>query len=214
MSTQLTVVIVDIGLGNLRSVERAILAAAERAERTVRVLRTADADAVRRADHIVMPGQGGFGAFARGLENGLGDALVERIRAGTSYLGICLGLQLLLERSQEAPEAAGLGVIAGSVGKLRGAVGLKIPHMGWNQLDLENGGHPLLEAAGGQGTFVYFVHSYHAEPSDPSVVRAVAEYGPNRVTASLARDNVFATQFHPEKSQAAGLGLLAAFLRQ
>jgi glutamine amidotransferase len=214
MSAPLSVVVVDIGLGNLRSVQKALDAAAELGGKSVRVVRSSDPDAVRRADHVVMPGQGGFGEFARGLRGGLDEALVERIRAGTSYLGICLGLQLLLERSEEDPDVAGLGVIPGSVVHLRAAPGLKIPHMGWNQLELVNGGDPHLEAAGGAGTFVYFVHSYHAEPSDPSVLRAIAEYGPNRVTASIARDNVFATQFHPEKSQAAGLRLLAAFLRR
>jgi glutamine amidotransferase len=122
-------------------------------------------------------------------------------------------MQVLFESSEEAPGVPGLGWMRGDVQRLVGAPGIKIPHMGWNQLELQSGGHPQLEAAGGEATWVYFVHSYHVVPLENDVLRATASYGPNRVAAAVARENVLGTQFHPEKSQAAGLALLAGFLR-
>jgi glutamine amidotransferase len=202
-----TTVLVDTGLGNLRSVQKALEAAGGT------VVRTRDLDAIRRADRVVVPGQGGFGAAAEALAGGLGDALNEARARGVPYLGICLGLQVLFEGSEEAPGAKGLGWFPGMVRKLEAADGLKIPHMGWNQVELAGGGHPVLDAAGGDQTWFYFVHSFHAVPDDPALVRGVAGYGPNRITAAIARDNVLATQFHPEKSQAAGLALLRRFLQ-
>ncbi len=204
------VVVVDVGLGNLRSVEKALTLAGR--ERGVTPLRTADPDRVRRADAIVVPGQSNFDGFVNALGPELFEVLLERLRAGTPYLGICLGLQILFESSEEAPGVKGLGWFKGPVEKLLGAPGIKVPHMGWNSLELRAGGHSLLDAAGGNGEHVYFVHSYHAVASDPDVTRATVAYGPNAVTASVARDHVFATQFHPEKSQAAGIRLLASFL--
>jgi glutamine amidotransferase len=134
------------------------------------------------------------------------------MRAGSPYLGICLGLQILFESSEEAPGAAGFGWFKGSVDKLVGGPDIKIPHMGWNALELQSGGHALLDAAGGPNSYVYFVHSFHAVPSEPGVVKATVQHGQNVVTAAVARDNVMATQFHPEKSQAAGIALLRRFL--
>jgi imidazole glycerol-phosphate synthase subunit HisH len=206
------VVVVDMGLGNLRSVEKAVAAAAAEHAPGARIVRSTDPDLLRSADRIVVPGQGGFRDAARALSGGLGEALLEQLRRGTPYLGICLGLQLLFETSDEAPGERGLGWFEGRVERLVGGAELKIPHMGWNSLELENDGHPLLEAAGGQGAWLYFVHSFHALPADPSLVKARVSHGPNRVTAAVARDNVFATQFHPEKSQQSGLSLLAAFI--
>jgi imidazole glycerol-phosphate synthase subunit HisH len=206
------VVVVDTGLGNLRSVEKAVAHAAGEHARDVRVVRSADPDLLRRAERIIVPGQGGFRDGARALAGGLGEALLEQLRAGTPYLGICLGLQLLFESSQEAPGERGLGWFEGDVERLVGGPGLKIPHMGWSSLELEHGGHRLLEAAGGQGAWMYFVHSFHAVPRDPSLLKARVSHGPNRITAAVARDNVLATQFHPEKSQRSGLSLLAAFV--
>ncbi len=206
-------VVVDSGLGNLRSVEKAVETAANQQNVRIEVLRSARPEDIARADRVIMPGQGGFRDAAAALGGGIGQAVLERIRAGIPYLGICLGLQVLFEESDEAPGARGLGLFAGRVERLVGGGGIKIPHMGWNQLELVHGGHPCLEAAGGEGAWVYFVHSYHAVPADDSVLRAVCRYGTNSVTAAVARDNVFATQFHPEKSQRAGLALLGAFLR-
>jgi len=206
-----TAVVVDIGIGNLRSVAKALEIAGEG---HVTVVRSHDPDVVRRADRVVVPGQGGFAACAEGLAGGLQQALSEAVKSGVPYLGICLGLQVLFEGSEEAPGVPGFGWLRGQVKKLAGGPGIKIPHMGWNQLELAGGGHTGLEAAGGQGAWVYFVHSYHAVPEEPGVLRATVEYGSNRVTAAVSRDNVLGTQFHPEKSQAAGLALLAAFLRR
>jgi imidazole glycerol-phosphate synthase subunit HisH len=202
-----TTALVDTGLGNLRSVQRALEAAGGS------VVRTRDPDVIRRADRVVVPGQGGFGRCAEALAGGLAEALNESRARGVPYLGICLGLQVLFEGSEEAPGAKGLGWFPGTVRKLEAAEGLKIPHMGWNQVEFSAGGHPVLEAAGGDRTWFYFVHSFHAVPVDSSLVRGVAGYGPNRITAAIARDNVLATQFHPEKSQAAGLALLGRFLQ-
>jgi glutamine amidotransferase len=206
-------VVVDTGLGNLRSVEKAVETAAAEQSVAIEVLRSAEPEDVRRADRVIVPGQGGFRDAAAALGGGIGEAVLERIHAGVPYLGICLGLQVLFEGSDEAPGARGLGLFSGRVERLAGGGGIKIPHMGWNQLELVGGGHPCLEAAGGEGAWVYFVHSYHAVPADDSVLRAVCRYGTNTVTAAVARDNVFATQFHPEKSQRAGLALLGKFLR-
>lgn len=206
-----TAVVVDIGIGNLRSVAKALEIAGEG---RVTVVRSHDPDVVRRADRVVVPGQGGFAACAEGLAGGLSQALTEAVKSGVPYLGICLGLQVLFEGSEEAPGVPGFGWMRGQVRKLAGGPGIKIPHMGWNQLELSDGGHAGLEAAGGQGAWVYFVHSYHAVPEEPGVLRASVSYGSNRVTAAVSRDNVLGTQFHPEKSQAAGLALLAAFLRR
>ena len=203
-------VVVDIGLGNLRSVAKALETAGEG---RATVTRSRDPDVIRRADRVVVPGQGGFGECARGIAGGIAEALTEAVQRGVPYLGICLGLQVLFESSEEAAGVPGLGWMRGEVRRLAGAPGIKIPHMGWNQLELEGGGHPDLTAAGGEATWVYFVHSFHAVPSEKDVLRATASYGPNRVTAAVARDNVLGTQFHPEKSQAAGLALLAGFLR-
>lgn len=211
MSHKTSAVVVDIGIGNLRSVARSIEAAGDG---HVTVTRSADPDVVRKADRVVVPGQGGFRDCAGPLHTtGLAEALKEAVGRGTPYLGICLGLQVLFEGSEESPGVAGLGWFKGQVRRLKRAEGIKIPHMGWNQLELEHGSHRCLDAAGGAGTWVYFVHSFHAEPEDGELVRAAVGYGPNRVTAAVARDNVLATQFHPEKSQAAGLALLASFLR-
>jgi imidazole glycerol-phosphate synthase subunit HisH len=204
------VAVVDYGMGNLQSVVQALRAAAPVG---TEIVRTHAPEVVRRADRLVVPGQGGFrDAAARLAQDGLGDSVLEKMRAGSPYLGICLGLQILFESSEEAPGAVGFGWFKGSVDKLAGGPTIKIPHMGWNALELRGGGHPLLEAAGGEQTYVYFVHSFHAVPTEPGVVRATVQHGDNVVTAAVARDNVMATQFHPEKSQAAGIGLLRHFL--
>lgn len=213
------IALIDTGHANFRSVERALLAAAallpQRTASALQVTRTHDPETIATCDKIVVPGQGGFGDCVTGLTaRGLDQVIAERVTHGISYLGICLGLQALFESSPEAPGVAGLALLSGHCEKLQVAPEIKIPHMGWNRLQLQQGGHPVLEAAGGNDAWVYFVHSYHAVPHDPSVIKAVVTHGPQQVTAAVARDNVVATQFHPEKSQAAGLRLLSAFLRQ
>lgn len=205
------VALIDTGHSNLRSVRRALERAGEGLELDVQT--THDPDAIRRADKVVVPGQGGFGDCLRALrEQGADSAVLEHIRSGKAYLGICLGLQALFEGSEEAPDTPGLGVFGGTCARLTPAAGVKIPHMGWNELTLGAQPHPVFEKAANSGTWFYFVHSYHAQPSDPSVLQAAASYGPHRVTAAVARDNVLATQFHPEKSQEAGLRFLRAYL--
>jgi glutamine amidotransferase len=204
------VAVVDYGMGNLQSVVQALRAAAPDG---TEIVRSSDPAVVRSAARVVVPGQGGFrDAAARLRQDGLGESVLEKMRAGTPYLGICLGLQVLFESSEEAPGAAGFGWFKGAVKKLVGGPDIKIPHMGWNSLALTSGGHPLLDAAGGAEAFVYFVHSFHAVADEPGVVKATVQHGSNVVTAAVSRDNVVATQFHPEKSQAAGQALLRRFL--
>ncbi|MBP9084496.1 MAG: imidazole glycerol phosphate synthase subunit HisH [Kofleriaceae bacterium] len=211
------VVLVDVCSGNLRSVARALMAAG------AAVVQTRDPDVVRRADKIVVPGQGAFGPFMRGLaETGLGEVLTERLRAGTSYLGICLGMQVLFEQSQEQGPAPaplpGLGLVAGQVERLRGGPGLKIPHMGWNQVQRPAANvtaprarpEPMLRGIA-DGAFVYFVHSYAVRPSDAKVIALTTDYG-GEFCSAVRQDNLFACQFHPEKSQTVGLAMLRNFV--
>ena len=203
------IAIVDAGLGNLRSVEKALAHVGADA----RV--TSDPADLARAERVVVPGQGAFGDCGRALakEAPLGRAIVAAIASGKPYLGICLGLQILFDESEEAPGCRGLGILAGRVARIPGGMRdstgarLKVPHMGWNAV-APTRAHPLLEI---ERSF-YFVHSYHALPVEKSAIAAVADYG-IPLTAAVARENVFAVQFHPEKSQRAGLDLLAAFAR-
>lgn len=204
------VVVCNVGLGNLRSVERALVEASR--GRRVDVEIAGDPVRVRSADRLVMPGQGAFRDCAAALDGALGDAVRTHIASGRPYLGLCLGLQVLFATSTEAPSARGLGLFAGEVVKLKGGVdpmtttALKIPHMGWNVAEpTANSG--LLSGP----AHYYFVHSYVVAPTDPAVVAATTEYG-HRFVSAIARDNVFACQFHPEKSQAAGIALLERFL--
>jgi glutamine amidotransferase len=195
------IAIVDVCSGNLRSVERTV------AHVGGNVVVTRDPDLVRKADKLIVPGQGAFGVFMRELgARGLGEALRERIAAGTPYLGICLGLQVLFEHSEEG-DCAGLGVLRGNVEKLRpGDPRLKVPHMGWNRV------HQKQPVRGiDDGAYVYFVHSYVVAPADPAVTALEATHGVP-FCAAIQKDNLFACQFHPEKSQAVGLRLLRNFV--
>ena len=214
-----TVAIVDVGLGNLRSVERALAHAADLAGIPTRAEQRGGPAALRRADRRGMPGQGAFRDCAAALAGGAGEAIREHIARGAPYLGICLGLQVLFDASDEAPGSPGLSIFGGRVVRLAdGAVDptsgarVKIPHMGWNRIALTRAGAGPLAVFDAEPPFVYFVHSFHALPDDASLVAATAEHGPYRITAAIQRDNVTATQFHPEKSQEAGLRLLSAFL--
>jgi glutamine amidotransferase len=210
MPRSMRIVVCDVGLGNLRSVEHALREVTR--GRTGEVEVTSDVARVARADKLVMPGQGGFGDCARALSGALGQAARAHIEAERPYLGICLGLQVLFRSSAEAPSASGLGIFEGTVERLPGGVDpasgapLKIPHIGWNVAEPTPG---RTELPGPQ--HFYFVHSYAVVPRDGSIVAATTEYGPRFVSA-IARGNLFACQFHPEKSQQAGLALLERFV--
>ncbi len=210
------IAVVDAGTGNLRSVVRALDAAAD-AARPPSVQITRDPDVVRRAARVVMPGQGAFGDCARALAadgGALGQAVVESIRAGRPFLGICLGLQVLFATSDEAPGCAGLGVLPGRVQHFTAGLvdddgdALKIPHIGWNRAEAVG---DKAVAALGRSSWYYFVHSYYVVPDDPRIVAARTRHGETFASAVM-RDNVLAVQFHPEKSQRAGLTLLATWL--
>ncbi len=207
-------VVVDTGSGNLRSVEKAAEKAAELAGAVVTVTRSSDPDAIRKASRLILPGQGAFGDGARAMQGGIGPAVLEFIRSGKPFFGICIGLQLLFDSSEEAPGVTGLGYFRGNVRRLKADGGIKIPHMGWNALKLETLGPSLLTSSNAAQKYFYFVHSFHAVPTEPGVLLATVGYGSNQITAAVGRDNVFATQFHPEKSQRLGLTLLAEFFRQ
>lgn len=211
---------VDVGVGNLRSVERALHAASERVPEPLRpiVRMTNDPGVVRDADLVVMPGQGAFGdcATALGRDGGaLTQALRDHIAADRPYLGICLGLQVLFEGSDEAPGRAGLGVFPGTVRRFREGLTapdgarVKIPHMGWNRVSAQGDGARRIP----DGGWFYFVHSYFVVPDDPGVVAATSEHGEPFVCA-VAKGALLGVQFHPEKSQRAGLELLRRFLTE
>jgi len=207
------IAIIDYGVGNLFSLEHSLMAVG--AETVV----TGDAGVLRRADHVVLPGVGAFGdAAAKLRQTGL-DAVVKDIAAaGTPIMGICLGMQLLLDRSLEFGEHEGLGLIPGEVRPIAEVIpaGLKIPHIGWNALELTNrpaapgrdGVHPILRSVK-PGDCVYFVHSFYGARCSDSII-ATAEYGAP-LTAAVARGNVCGCQFHPEKSGDVGLGILKSF---
>jgi len=197
------IVVADLGSGNLRSVEKALAAVGA----DVQV--SADPDAIARADRLVVPGQGAFGACAVALNQGGGamrQALKAFIATQRPYFGICIGMQLLFEASEENPGAQGLGVLPGQVRRFAGHPGLKVPHMGWNQT--RRG--PAAADGVPDGAFFYFVHSYYPDPARPEDVALTSEHGAP-FCAAVARGPLFATQFHPEKSQAAGLALLRRF---
>lgn len=202
--SQREVAILDLGVGNLHSVARAF----DRAGARPRITR--DADEVRRAELLVVPGQGAIQGCARALAGGLGEAVLESIRGGTPYLGICLGMQVLFEESDEAVGTPCLSLFRGRVVRfsadLVDAEGqrLKVPHMGWNQI---RSAHRIFE----DSAHFYFVHSYHCVPSDPKIIAATADFG-GEFCAAVAHENVLACQFHPEKSHRAGARLISRFL--
>jgi glutamine amidotransferase len=206
------IAIVDYGVGNLRSAAKALEAASGRlgaGDADVRV--TSEATTIDDADAVVLPGVGAFGACMQNLEqSGLVGCVRRAIASGKPFLGICVGMQLLFDESEEFGPVAGLGALPGKVVRFR-STGLKVPHIGWNSLQIARR-VPAFDGVP-DGTFFHFVHSYYPVPADPALVAATAEYGDERFTAAVARDNVFATQFHPEKSQAAGLTLLGNFVR-
>jgi glutamine amidotransferase len=200
----LKIAVVDYGMGNLRSVSKALEHVAPGAE----VQLTADPEKILAAERIVVPGQGAMPDCMRQLEaSGARAAVVEATRS-KPFLGICIGLQMLFERGEEG-DAAGLGFWGG--GEPRFAVsGLKIPHIGWNEV-MQERSHPLWSGIPDRSRF-YFVHSYYPAPRDAALTAATSVYGAP-FTCAIARDNIFAVQFHPEKSQSAGLQLLSNFVR-
>lgn len=216
MSVQSPVVVIDYGSGNLRSAAKAAQRAARDLPGSPTVVVSADPDAVRRADRVILPGVGAFADCMAGLlaVPGLRDALAETVlEKGRPFLGICVGMQLMAREGVEHGTHAGLGWLDARVQRLAPAdPALKVPHMGWNDLVIDEGGrrHPVL-AGLDTGTHAYFVHSYAMTTADPAQTLAHVEYG-GRVAAVVGRDNLVGTQFHPEKSQDAGLRLIANFL--
>src|SRR5438270_8949466 len=210
----MTTIVVDYGSGNLRSAAKAFERAAADAGIATAVKVSSDADLVRRAERIVLPGVGAFADCRRGLAAvpGMEEALDEAVRQrGRPFFGICVGMQLMAERGREFTVTEGLGWLGGEVVAIKPEDPvLKVPHMGWNELQLR-GAHPVL-AGLDDGTHAYFVHSYAIAGAAPGDVLATVAYG-GELTAVIGRDNLIGTQFHPEKSQAAGLAMIANFLR-
>jgi len=211
------VAIIDYGSGNLRSAAKAFERAAGQAGIAADIQLTADADAVRGADRVVLPGVGAFADCASGLAAvpDMREAIEEVARvAARPFLGICVGMQLMAERGLEKAVTSGFGWIAGDVREISPSDrALKIPQIGWNTIHVKHR-HPLFAGipTGDHGLHAYFVHSYHLEARDDDDVLAVADYG-GPVTAAVVKDNLAGTQFHPEKSQTLGLSLLANFLK-
>jgi imidazole glycerol-phosphate synthase subunit HisH len=193
------ITIINYGSGNLKSIRNGFLKIGVPAEVTQ------DSKVIKDADALVLPGVGAFGSAMKHLEM-YRESILDFIDQGKPFLGVCLGLQLLLSQSQESPSVKGLDIFPGEV--IRLPPGLKIPHMGWNKLDVKTD-CPILE--GVDGEYMYFVHSYYAKPDDEEVVAATTGYGMD-VPAVLCRENIFATQFHPEKSGEVGLRILRNFV--
>jgi glutamine amidotransferase len=200
------IAIIDYGVGNLFSVEKAVDFLQADAKVT-----SLEKD-IRKADKVILPGVGAFGDCMHNLEStGLIPTIRDIVKEGKPLLGICVGLQILFEESEESPGVRGLGLLTGSVCKIQ-AQNLKIPHMGWNSIEVKNPRQKYDIFQGlSEKPYVYFVHSYHAVPSDPSVVTATTTYG-EELTAAVQKGNLIATQFHPEKSGDVGLKILKNFL--
>ena len=211
------VTIIDYGAGNLHSAAKAFERMAGEIGDGTTILVTDDPEQVRRADRIMLPGVGAFADCKAGLDAvpGMVDVLNERvIRGGTPFLGVCVGMQLMASEGREKTVTPGLGWIPGAVTKITPSdPALKIPHMGWNTIAVTKP-HPLFVGIpdGPAGLHAYFVHSYHLVTESPDTLLATTDYG-GQVTACVGRDNLFGTQFHPEKSQALGLKLIENFLR-
>lgn len=197
------IAIIDYGMGNLRSVSKAFEAVGHQA------VVTRDPRAIANAGHVVLPGVGAFGDCMANLERyELIAPILAAIQSGKPFLGICLGLQLLFTESEEFGTHKGLGLIPGRVRKFSLDLALKVPHMGWNEIQVVRSAPPLAGIV--PGSYCYFVHSYYVEPADPTVIATTTDYGKPFVSA-VWKDNVVACQFHPEKSQAVGLQLIKNF---
>ena len=198
------IAVIDYDAGNIKSVEKALQYLGEE------VSVTRDAETILSADGVILPGVGAFGDAMEKLHAyGLVDVIYKCVDRGIPFLGICLGLQLLFDGSQESPGVEGLHILKGKILKIPAEPGLKVPHIGWNSLSFPNKGR-LFQGLP-ENPYVYFVHSYYLQAADEGQVTAVAEYGVP-IHASVEKDNVFACQFHPEKSSEAGLGILRNFI--
>ena len=198
------IAIIDYDAGNIKSVEKALLSLGQ--DVTV----TSDREVILGADKIVLPGVGAFGDAMENLRKRELDRVIrEAVKLQIPFLGICLGLQVLFEKSEDAPGVEGLGILKGKICRIPKTEGLKIPHMGWNSLHLENEGRLFKGIS--ENPYVYFVHSYYLMAEDEKIVRASAEYG-THIHASVEQGNVFACQFHPEKSSKVGLQILKNFV--
>ncbi len=205
------IAIIDYGSGNLRSVEKAFERVSSANNSDIMV--TSDASELAKATHIVLPGVGAFADCMQGLNNlsGMRDALEQQVTGSRKpFLGICVGMQMLFDTGFEHGEHKGLGWLSGEIRKIERDSSFKIPHMGWNDLHIKSQ-HPLLDGIK-SSDHAYFVHSYHAICKNPSDVRATTDYG-GEITAVVASGNIMGTQFHPEKSQEAGLRLIKNFLQ-
>jgi len=199
------IAIIDYDAGNIKSVEKAFVKLGQK------VQVTREKSQLLKADKVILPGVGAFGNAMRHLQQyHLVDVIYEIIERGTPFLGICLGLQLLFERSSEAPDIEGLGILKGEILHIPESEGLKIPHMGWNSLALTGNGR-LFEGIADH-SYVYFVHSYYLKASDKEIVKATTDYGVT-IHASVEKGNLFACQFHPEKSGDIGLKILDNFTK-
>lgn len=198
------IAMIDYDAGNIKSVEKALLLLGHEVEVT------GDPERILKAEKVILPGVGAFGDAMENLKRAGLDEVIRQVAAKrTPFLGICLGLQLLFERSDEAPGAEGLGLLEGEILKIPDQEGLKIPHMGWNSLHLEHGGR-LFRGIEEQ-SYVYFVHSYYLKAKDESIVKASTEYS-THIHASVEKGNIFGCQFHPEKSSEVGLRILKNFV--
>ena len=198
------IAIIDYDAGNIKSVEKALHYLGE--ETTV----TRDPQTLLNADKVILPGVGSFGQAMENLHTyGLVPVIHEIVEKKTPFLGICLGLQLLFERSDETPGVEGLGILKGEILRIPDQEGLKIPHMGWNSLKFQNNGRLFKDIP--EDSYVYFVHSYYLKAEDEGIVTATTEYS-THIHASVEQGNVFACQFHPEKSSDIGIQILKNFV--
>ena len=197
------IAIIDYDAGNIKSVEKALKTLGQE------VVVTRDAEIILKADKVILPGVGAFGdAMGKLHDYGLVDVIYKVVEKNTPFLGICLGLQLMFESSEETPGVEGLGILKGKIVKIPENGDLKIPHMGWNSLHFQNEGRLFANLP--QDSYVYFVHSYYLQADDETIVKATTDYS-TCIHASVEKDNVFACQFHPEKSSDVGLTILKNF---
>ena len=198
------IAIIDYDAGNLKSVEKALIALGEE------VILSRDSSEILQADKVILPGVGSFGDAMNNLDRfGLVDTIKNVVAKDTPFLGICLGLQLLFKESEETPGAEGLNLLPGKIFKIPAKEGFKIPHMGWNSLKIKPDTYLFAQIP--DGAYVYFVHSYYLKAEDPDIVAATTEYS-THIHAAVEQGNIFACQFHPEKSSEVGLQILKNFI--